>query len=226
MNVHILEAPLDEPFSWSFARTATRGGCIVEIVTEDGTSGWGECIGSARLNGPVVESFRPLLIGQDALATDRHWQTIYNMNCYQGQKDLIVTALSGVDVALWDLKGRHLGQPVRVLMGGPLRRELRAYATGTYRRDSGDPHDYIIEEVNGYVAEGFGAVKLKIGFGVNEDEALIRAVRDAIGPGIGLMLDANYGYDAIEAVELGRRVAPLGIGWFEEPVVPDDLSSY
>jgi D-galactarolactone cycloisomerase len=80
--------------------------------------------------------------------------------------------------------------------------------------------------VKGYVKEGFSAVKLKIGFGVKEDEKLIRAVRDAIGPDIGLMLDANHGFDALEAIELGRRVVPLDIGWFEEPVVPDDLDSY
>jgi D-galactarolactone cycloisomerase len=103
---------------------------------------------------------------------------------------------------------------------------VRAYATGTYRLKSGDPLDYIVREVKGYVKEGFSAVKLKIGFGVNEDEKLIRAVRDAIGPDIGLMLDANHGFDALEAIELGRRVAPLDIGWFEEPVVPDDLDSY
>src|SRR5208282_1275471 len=85
---------------------------------------------------------------------------------------------------------------------------------------------YVVEEVAKYVREGFPAVKVKIGFGVDEDEQLIRAVRETIGPRIGLMLDANHGFDAIEAIALGRRVAPLKINWFEEPVVPDDLDSY
>jgi D-galactarolactone cycloisomerase len=223
---HVLEAKLETPFSWSFNRADTRSTCIVEIVCEDGTVGWGECFGPSRLNAAVIQAFRPLLVGQDALATERIWQTLYNQFRDQGQKGLVVTALSGVDIALWDIKGKRFGAPVYQLMGGPLRTQVAAYATGTYRRDTGNPLDYITEEVAGYVREGFSAVKLKIGFGIQEDIALIRAVRETIGPKTGLMLDANHGYDAIDAIALGRAVAPLDIGWFEEPVVPDDLGSY
>lgn len=226
VNIHVLEAPLSEPFHWSFNEAATRGACLVEIVGEDGSAGWGECFGPPRLNAAVVDAFRPLLLGADALATDALWHTLYNQFRDQGQKGLVVTALSGVDIALWDLKGRHLGQPVSRLLGGPLWTRVRAYATGTYRRAAGEPLDYIVDEVRGYVAEGFPAVKLKIGFDVDADAALIRAVRAAIGPATGLMLDANHGYDALEAIRLGRMVADQDIGWFEEPVVPEDLDGY
>jgi D-galactarolactone cycloisomerase len=226
VKVHVLEAKLSEPFAWSFLRTETRSACLVEIVCEDGTIGWGECFGPARLNAAIVAAFRPVLIGADALASEAIWQTLYNQFRDQGQRGLVVTALSGVDVALWDIKGKRYGAPVFELMGGPLRREVRAYATGTYRRDAGDPLQYVVDEVRGYVREGFGAVKLKIGFNVAEDLALIRAVREAIGPKTGLMLDANHGYDVIEAIELGRKASALDIAWFEEPVVPDDLDSY
>jgi D-galactarolactone cycloisomerase len=226
VHAHVLEAKLSQPFAWSFNSTDTRASCLVEIVAEDGTAGWGECFGPARLNAAVVKAMAVDLIGRDALATEQHWQHLYSKFRDQGQKGLIVTALSGIDIALWDLKGRRFEAPVHVLMGGPLRRTVPAYATGTYRLSTGDPLDYIVREVQGYVREGFPAVKLKIGFGVAEDERLIRAVREAIGPAVGLMLDANHGFDAIEAIELGRRVAPLAIGWFEEPVVPDDLDSY
>ncbi len=226
VNIHVLEAPLSEPFAWSFNKTAVRASCVVEIVAENGVSGFGECFGPAGLNAASVAAYRPFLVGGDALATELHWQTLYNTFRDQGQKGLAVTALSGVDIALWDLKGRLLEQPVHRLMGGPLRREVRAYATGTYRRGTGDPMRYITEEVAGYVREGFHAVKLKIGFGVEEDLALITAVRETIGPKTELMLDANHGFDTIEAIELGRRAAKYSIGWFEEPVVPDDLDSY
>jgi D-galactarolactone cycloisomerase len=226
VRTHVLEARLAEPFGWSFNATDVRASCLVEIVAEDGTTGWGECYGPARLAAAVVGAVATELIGRDALATEQHWQHLYNRYRDQGQKGLVVCAISGIDIALWDLKGRHFEAPVHVLMGGPLRREVRAYATGTYRRRTGDPLDYVVREVEGYVREGFAAVKLKIGFGVAEDEALIRAVREAIGPRVALMLDANHGFDALEAIELGRRVAPLDIGWFEEPVVPDDLDSY
>jgi D-galactarolactone cycloisomerase len=226
VHVHVLEAPLSEPFAWSFNKTTTRGSCIVEIVSESGVSGWGECFGPSRLNAAIVSAFKPYLVGQDALATELIWQTLYNQFRDQGQKGLTITAISGVDIALWDLKGRLLGQPIHRLMGGPLRREVRAYATGTYRRGSGNALDYITEDVRGYVREGFPAVKLKIGFGVEEDLALIAAVRETIGPSTGLMLDANHGFDVVEAIELGRRAERFKIGWFEEPVVPDELDSY
>ena len=226
VRAHVLEAKLSEPFGWSFSATDTRGACLVEIVAEDGTTGWGECYGPARLNAPIVNAMAADLAGKDPLAIDAIWLHLYNKYRDYGRKGLVVSALSGIDIALWDLKGHHFETPVYALMGGPFRREVRAYATGTYRLKSGDPLDYIVREVKGYVKEGFSAVKLKVGFGVNEDEKLIRAVRDAIGPDIGLMLDANHGFDALEAIELGRRVAPLDIGWFEEPVVPDDLDSY
>lgn len=226
VRTYVLEAKLSEPFAWSFNSTAIRGACLVEIVCEDGTVGWGECFGPAALNASIVAAFRPHLIGADPLASDRIWMHLYDRFRDQGQRGLTITALSGVDVALWDVKGKRFGAPVHVLMGGPIRKEVRAYATGTYRRGKADPLGYIVEEVAGYARQGFPAVKLKIGFGVAEDAALIRACRDAVGPKVGLMLDANHGFDVSEAIELGRRVAGCDIGWFEEPVVPEDLAGY
>ena len=108
----------------------------------------------------------------------------------------------------------------------PLRSEVQAYATGLYRRKSGDPLRYLAEEAAGYVAEGFRAVKLKVGFGVEEDAAVTRAVREAIGPDIALMVDANHAYDATPAIRLGRMIERHDIGWFEEPVPPEDLAGY
>jgi D-galactarolactone cycloisomerase len=188
--------------------------------------GWGECFGPPALNAAIVQAFRPHVIGADALATERIWQTIYNTFRDQGQKGLTITALSGLDIALWDLKGRHYEAPVHRLMGGPLRRDVAAYATGTYRLADGDPLDYVCREVAGYVREGFSGVKVKIGFDVEADARLIQAVRETVGPKIAVMLDANHGFDVVEAIALGNRVARLDITWFEEPVVPEELSCY
>ena len=226
VRTHVLEAPLSEPFGWSFSATAVRASCLVEITADDGTTGWGECYGPARINATIVEALKGRLIGRDPRATDVIWMDLYNHFRDYGQKGVVISAISGIDIALFDLKGRHFGVPASMLLGGANRTSVDAYATGTYRRTTGDPLDYVVEEVKGYVREGFKAVKLKIGFGVEEDVALIRAVRKAIGPSIGLMLDANHGFDALEAIALGRAVADLDIGWFEEPVVPDDLDSY
>ncbi|MGF1649597.1 MAG: mandelate racemase/muconate lactonizing enzyme family protein [Hyphomicrobiaceae bacterium] len=226
VQAHVLEAKLSQPFHWSFNTAETRASCLVEVVAEDGTTGWGECYGPAALNAAVVAAMRPLVIGKPATATDLVWQTLYNGFRDLGQKGLVVSALSGIDIALWDLKGKLFGAPVAELMGGPLRSTVPAYATGTYRVAQGDPLDYVIAEIEGYVRDGFGAIKLKIGFDVARDLALIAAAREAVGPDIGLMLDANHGFDALEAIELGNRAARYDIGWFEEPVVPDDLGSY
>ena len=226
VRVHVLEAALSEPFFWAINEARSRGAAVVEIVTDNGLSGFGECFGPARPCAAMVEAYTPLLLGADALATDLIWETLYNRFRDQGQKGVPISALSGIDIALWDLKGKHFGVPAHRLMGGPLRTEVDAYATGTYRKEAGDPFDYIVEEVKGYAAEGFKGVKLKIGFDVAEDAALIAAVRAAIGPDLPLMLDANHGYDAIEAIKLGRRVEQYDITWFEEPVPPEDLDGY
>jgi D-galactarolactone cycloisomerase len=226
LRTHVLEAPLQQPFHWSVDRTEVRKSCVVEIVTDTGLTGWGECFGPARPNAAVVDAFRDQLIGADPLASDVIWQNLYSRFRDQGQKGLVVSGLSGVDIALWDIKGKAFGVPVYRLMGGPMRTRVQAYSTGTYRLDEGDPRDYVLREVRERLGEGFNALKLKIGLDFEEDIALIKAVRTEIGPERQLMLDANHAYDATEAIALGRRVADQNIGWFEEPVVPEDLASY
>ncbi|MEK9723369.1 MAG: mandelate racemase/muconate lactonizing enzyme family protein [Rhodospirillaceae bacterium] len=226
VNTHIVEVALSEPFHWAIGEATTRGSCIVEVVTDTGLVGWGECFGPARPAAAMVAAYAPWLIGADPLATEKIWQDLYAAYRDQGQKGVPICAISGVDIALWDIKGKHHGAPVFELLGGPLRTEVRAYATGTYRTRTGDPMDYIVKEALGYKAEGFSAMKLKIGFDVDEDARLIHAVRDAIGPEMGLMLDANHGFDALDAIRLAQAVEHLNIGWFEEPVPPEDLDGY
>jgi D-galactarolactone cycloisomerase len=225
VRTHVLEAKLSQPFAYSRAWYATRMAMIVEIETDDGVVGWGECYGPAWMTAAVVKSVSPLLVGADPLRTDWLWQEIYATLRDHGQKGVVIQGMSGIDIALWDIKGKHFGVPAYRLMGGPLRTEVRAYATGLYRRASGDPVQYLAEEAE-YVKDGFGAVKLKVGFGVEEDARVTRAVREAVGSDVALMVDANHGYDAVAAIRLGRMIEALDIGWFEEPVPPEDLSGY
>ena len=226
VRTHVLEAALSQPFAYSRAWYDTRTASLVEIETDTGLTGWGECYGPARMTSAVVAAIAPWLIGEDPLRTDALWQMVYARLRDHGQKGVVIQGLSGIDIALWDIKGKHFGVPAHRLMGGPLRTEVRAYATGLYRRKSGDPLEYLAEEAAGYVAEGFTAVKLKVGFGVEEDAAVTRAVREAIGPNVALMVDANHAFDAVAAIRLGRMIEPYDIGWFEEPVPPEDLAGY
>src|SRR5579862_4851717 len=226
VRTYVLEAALAEPFAYSQAWYERRGACLVEIVGEDGNSGWGEAFGPPRLTAPIVEFHKPLLVGADALATEAIWQSLYNRLRDHGQKGVAIEALSAVDIALWDLKGRHLGLPVHRLMGGPLRSRVEAYATGFYRKRGGDPLAYLVEEAHQRVAEGISAIKLKLGFGLDADIRLCETVRRAIGEDVGIMVDANHAYDATAAIRLGRAIEPYDIAWFEEPVPPEDHAGY
>lgn len=223
---HLLEHRLEVPFESASMRFDRRAHVLVEVECSDGTVGWGECLGPARPNAAVVAAYAGWLIGQNPLETERHWATLYNALRDQGQRGLTVTALSGIDMALWDIKGKVLGQPVSVLLGGRWRESVRAYATGSFKRDGVDRVSDNAQEMAQRRAEGFHACKIKIGFGLAEDLAVIRAVREAIGSDMRLMIDANHGYTVTEAIRLGRAAADYDIDWFEEPVVPEQLSAY
>src|SRR3974390_1835907 len=118
IRTHILEAPLSQPFAYSRAWYDTRTAMIVEIETDDGLTGFGECYGPARLNAAVVDSIAPLLVGEDPLRTDHLWRMVYARLRDHGQKGVVIQGLSGIDIALWDIKGRHFGVPCHRLLGG------------------------------------------------------------------------------------------------------------
>jgi D-galactarolactone cycloisomerase len=107
-----------------------------------------------------------------------------------------------------------------------LRNKVEAYATGFYRKRGGDPIAYLVDEAEERVAQGFTGIKLKLGFGMEDDIRLCHAVRRAVGDRLAIMIDSNHAYDALGAIALGRRIEELNISWFEEPVPPEDLAGY
>ena len=226
VRTHLLEHRLDVAFESASMRFDRRAHVLVEIECDDGTTGWGECLGPARPNAAVVAAYTNWLLGEDPLETEKIWARLYNALRDQGQRGLTLTALSGIDIALWDIKGKYFGVPVSTLLGGRFRESVRAYATGSFKRDGVDRVEDNAAETARYRAEGFHACKVKIGFGVEQDLRVVRAVREAIGPDMRLMVDANHGYDVLEAVRFGRAAAELGIDWFEEPAVPEQLGAY
>jgi D-galactarolactone cycloisomerase len=226
VRTHVLEARLSQPFAYSRAWYDRRTAMLVEIETDQGLIGWGECYGPAPMTAAVVNAVAPWLIGENPLRSEYLWQTIYARLRDHGQKGIVIEGLSGIDIALWDIKGKYFEAPIHQLLGGAVREEVQAYATGLYRLKSGDPLKYLPEEAAGYVAEGFKAVKLKVGFGIEDDAAATRAVREAIGPNIALMVDANHAYDRTASIRLGRMIEQYNITWFEEPVPPEDAAGY
>ncbi|MCA0939389.1 mandelate racemase/muconate lactonizing enzyme family protein [Yangia mangrovi] len=226
IRTHLLEHKLETAFESASMRFDRRVHLLVEVICDDGTTGWGECLGPAGPNRAMVEAYTPWLLGKDPLETEKHWAVLYNALRDQGQRGISVCALSGIDIALWDIKGKHFGVPVSTLLGGRFREKLRCYATGSFKRDGVDRVADNAEEMGGHAAAGFHAVKIKIGFDPAEDLQVIKAVREAIGPDTRLMIDGNHGYDVIEAVRVGNAAAEYDIDWFEEPVIPEQLDAY
>lgn len=226
IRTHLLEHRLETAFESASMRFDTRRHVLVEVICDDGTTGWGECLGPAGPNAAIIAALGPLLIGRDPLETEKLWAELYNSLRDQGQRGLTVTALSGIDVALWDIKGKHFGVPISTLLGGRFRSSIRAYATGFFKLDGVDRVEDAARQAALYRADGFHATKVKIGFDPAEDLRVIAAVREAVGPDMGLMIDGNHGYDALEAIAIGRKAAQYDIAWFEEPVAPEQLEAY
>lgn len=226
IRTYFLECPLAKPFAYSRGWLDRRAAVLVEILTDNGLSGWGEAFGPGRMSLGALDLIRPMLVGADPLQTETLWHDIYGRYRDHGQKGPLVDALSAIDIALWDIKGKYFKLPICRLMGGPLRSEVPAYASGLFRQRDGNPEAYLAKEAACHVERGYGAVKLKVGFGIEEDMRAVKIVRQAIGSNILLMVDANGAYDAVNAIRLARRMEPYDITWFEEPVPAEDIEGY
>jgi D-galactarolactone cycloisomerase len=222
INTYHVRAPLENPFGFSQFYYAQRENLLVEVVAEDGTSGWGECYGPA---GPVKAAIHtcllPLVIGQDCLHHELIWHKIWERFMDYARYGSMIAALSGIDIALWDLKGKLLGQPLHSLLGGTEYDSMPLYATGHYFRQAGEGEmiQIISDEAAQHVESGFKALKMKIGKNEAFDRRVIETVRQRF-PDLTLMADANHAYNPNEALRMGRVLEANGYSFFEEPVAP------
>ena len=144
-----------------------------------------------------------------------------------GGKGAVIGAISAIDIALWDILGQSAGMPVWRLLGGAFRDRVQVYATGFYRISGHGEAKRLAEEAVQRASEGFDAMKIKLGFGIEDDLAVMKEIRRAIdGKNITLMIDTNHGYGYADALRLGRALADYNLRWYEEPVAPDDLDGY
>jgi D-galactarolactone cycloisomerase len=203
---------------------------LVEVVTDEGLRGYGEAFGGGNValaNKAIVEQvIGPLIRGMDPLDREVIWHKVYNLLRDHGQKGMPLQALSGVDIALWDIAGKIQGQPLYKVLGGAFRDRIPAYGYGMMLQRVPDLAGRFAEESRRIAAGGFKAIKMKIGLGPRPDTKLVEAVRRAVGPEIQLMVDANHCYTAREAIPLGRELERLNVFWFEEPVAPEDHQGY
>lgn len=234
VKAHVLRSPLAQPFAFSQGWVSSRGATLVEVTTDEGLTGWGEAL-CQGLQPPeiaaaaVSSALRPLLLGADPLEPEPLWHRMYHHTRDYGLKGAVIGGISGVDIALWDLCGKARGEPVARLLGGMFRDKVQAYATGFYRIKGQGEAARLAAEARQRHAEGFRALKIKLGFGVEDDLAVMGAIREATaGLTFDAMIDTNHAYGVAQAIALGRGLEAQGwkLRWYEEPVTQEDLDGY
>jgi L-rhamnonate dehydratase len=208
---------------------------LIRIETDAGITGFGEVdslpsVVKAIVDAPpshaIASGLRHLLIGENPLEIDRLWHKLYRGSIYYGRQGPAIHAISGIDIALWDIKGKALGQPIHRLLGGSHRTAIRAYAS-TLMPDTPEETTRVVSQL---VARGFMAVKLGWGpFGRDAelDVVLVRAARKAAGDEVELMFDIGLGWpNADHAIRQVRRFEEYRPYWVEEPLWPDDVAGY
>jgi L-rhamnonate dehydratase len=209
---------------------------VVRIHTDEGITGIGEVDSSPELVQALVQapsshavatSLRDALIGEDPTDVERLWHKMYRGLIYFGRRGIAVHAISGLDIALWDIKGQALGKPVYELLGTPVRDRVRAYASMLMPNTT----DEVTAAVTALRDQNFTAVKLgwgPLGQDPDHDVELAAAARAAGGEGVEIMIDAGLGYvaDAATAIRVAREFERLGIYWLEEPFEPDEYEAY
>jgi L-rhamnonate dehydratase len=207
---------------------------IVRVTTDAGIVGYGEVDSNPMgakgvIEGPfshtTATGLAQVVVGEDPFRTEYLWQKMYRANIYGGRRGVGVHAMSGIDMALWDIKGKALGMPVWRLLGGGFATSLRPYASSLF----GATPEETGERARRFVGQGFTAVKFgwdPMGQDRDTDVALVREARAGLGPKIDLMIDAGLVYDAKTAIQRARAFEQFDPFWFEEPLLPDDYEGY
>ena len=224
VDVHPLRATLPKVQRTSQGDYPAIEIVVVEVETEDGTIGFGEGLcrrGAAGYARFIEDALVPRLIGRDAADRRALWKAM--RAALSGRPGgQVVEAIAAVDIALWDIAGKQAGQPVHRLLGGMGRKEVAAYASSINWLD-----DATVEaEVAAALKAGFREIKVKLGHPLRDAVARAKLVRRLAGDGIALYVDANWAYDVDDAMIVGRALADLGYGFFEEPIAPHDREGY
>ena len=229
---HVLRYELDKELGYSQQYYKHRTAHLVEIETDEGITGWGECFGPGNIalaNKYIVEKvIQPLIIGEDPINKEYIWHKVYNLLRDSGQKGMPIQALSGIDIALWDILAKKAKLPLYQLLGGKTNSKIPVYGYGMMlqKKSVEELCELFKKEANQIKEKNFKAMKMKVGLGPKEDLKLVSAVREVIGNDFKLMVDANHAYNKNDALYVGRGLDEMEIYWFEEPVAPEDYDGY
>ncbi|MBS3819693.1 mandelate racemase/muconate lactonizing enzyme family protein [bacterium] len=213
---------------------STQDAVIIKVHTDEGITGIGEVASSpyvveAIVNAPLSKylccGLKQICLGKDPLEIEKIWQEMYEQSSWFGLRGAGIHAMSGIDMALWDIKGKYLGQPVYKLLGGAFHQKIRAYASTLFPDNAKE----IAPIVHNYVQQGFTAIKFgwgKFGQILQDDIQMVQEARKASGENILLMIDAGGNYkDVTLALQQAKNLEKYNVYFFEEPFPPDELSA-
>src|SRR5271169_6647000 len=214
----------------SMGNFAFHGWVLVEIFSDAGLVGLGNAALSPLVTKTLIDTYlKPILIGADPWDTEYLWQQMYRRTMAFGRKGVAMTAISAVDIALWDILGKSAKQPVYRLLGGRTKKRIPVYASRLYSV----PLDELRIEAQRYKDEGYKAMKLRFGWGpvdgaegMQRNIELVRTVREVVGDDIDVMADAYMGWTLDYAKRMLPLLEPFNLRWLEEPVIPDDIQGY
>jgi len=235
LQTYFLSAPLPQPVRTSTTAISRVSEVVVKLTTDAGLVGIGEGHGpflfqagpdGLRSVNDILNAITPLVVGQDPFDVERIWQDLFALTytsvrgipALAKQQRPLITAMSAIDIALWDLKGKAIGRPVYALLGGALRQRVPAYVTGFYYREGERPED-IVREATMYLDAGYRTLKVKVGGLTPEADAeRVGLIRKTVGKDVALMLDANQGWSLATALRAAGLCAPHDIFWLEDPM--------
>lgn len=232
VTVHIIKSKLDKPFAFSQGWVNERSATLIEIKTNEGIAGWGEafCQGlePPEISAAVIENaLKPILLEQCPLDIEVLWHKMYSTTRDYGRKGSVISAISAVDIALWDIAGKYYNEPIHQLLGGAFRNKIKPYATGFYRLKGKGEANRLAEEAISHYENGFDHMKVKLGFGIEDDLKCMESIYSALkNKNVTLMIDTNHAYGRSEALLLGKQLEDYRLRWYEEPVVPEDINGY
>jgi L-rhamnonate dehydratase len=208
-----------------------HGWLVVEVETDSGLVGIGNAALAPRLTKQAIDLYyAPLLIGEDPFDNEYLWQKMYRRTLAWGRKGIGMTAISALDIALWDLMGKEVGKPVFKLLGGRTKEKIWCYASKLYANDD---HDKFLAEARQYLEQGFSAMKMRFGYGpkdgpigMRKNIEQVRGLRDLVGPDIDIMLECYMGWTLEYARRMLPRLAEFQPRWIEEMVIADDVEGY
>ena len=221
IHTHTLSIPHRGRYHWSIGAPAGTNNVLVEVHTDAGIVGYGDALGlrSATAAAAAVHSVEHLLSGQDPFRIEFLTNQMYHRSGWHTHRRFANQAFAGIEMALWDICGKALEQPVHNLLGGKVHEEIHWFA---FLQGSGS--EELAADAQRFVERGFDVLYLKVGMGQDRDLAAVRAVREAVGPEPRLRIDPNEAWDRYTALNMIRRLTPYGLDWVEQPLTFTDLA--